>query len=343
MDYSIADAPPTSNTLLYSIGFSLGITMLSGISYWYYKRFKTLATPQKWRRVGTLEQVNLFPVKSCAPLKLADDVEVACEVLGLRLDSFRDRGFMIVNENYEFVTGRQYPQMVLIATKVLDATRIEFSAPNMESIVLNLAKIAEEEPVKDVHTTVWESKLDAMLCGDKYDKWFSKFILNKEEGLHLVYYPYPKPVRTIRQRMAKEPHITNEDTGTFGDATSYMLMNLASISELNTHVPRPVNCLQFRGNFQLKMDVDEPYAEDSWGWIKIGEEAVFRVVSPCTRCLFTTIDVVTGKRDPDNEPLKTLNSIRKWKKYPSPVLGIHLGLRQAGIIKNKDVVYVEDS
>lgn len=85
-----------------------------------------------------------------------------------------------------------------------------------------------------------------------------------------------------------------------------MLMNLSSIDDLNTRLKRPVDPLQFRGNFELKMDVDEPYAEDHWQWIRIGNEAIFRVVAPCTRCILPNINVRTAERDIDGEPLKTL-------------------------------------
>ena len=85
-----------------------------------------------------------------------------------------------------------------------------------------------------------------------------------------------------------------------------MLMNLSSVEDLNTRLERPVDPLQFRGNFHLKMDIKEPYAEDNWQWVRIGEEAVFRIVAPCTRCILPNINVKTAERDPDGQPLKKL-------------------------------------
>lgn len=83
-------------------------------------------------------------------------------------------------------------------------------------------------------------------------------------------------------------------------------MNLASVEDLNTRIPRPVDPLQFRGNFHLKMDKNDAYGEDHWQWIRIGDDAIFRKVAPCTRCIFPNINVETGERDQDGEPLKTL-------------------------------------
>ncbi|XP_061395298.1 mitochondrial amidoxime-reducing component 1 [Musca vetustissima] len=326
------------------IGAGLGVTMIAGgLSYLYYKYIKRDVMPLKWRRIGTLDQINIFPVKSCAPLKLSDNDEVFCETLGLQYRGVRDRALMLINENNEMITARIYPKMVLIQVMAIDDAKLCFNFDGMESLELDFSKLVEEAPGKDVHTSVWGTKIDAMLCGEKYDSWFSRCILQKESGLRLVYYPYPKPVRSTNARMAKEPFIKQEDSGTFGDATSYMLMNLASVEDLREKMNKFVDPLQFRGNFHLHMDKDEPYAEDNWQWIRIGENAVFRIVAPCTRCIFPNINVTTGERDPNGDPLKTLKSYRMFKNYASPALGVHLGLRRAGVIKNNDVIYVEDN
>ncbi|XP_023292870.2 mitochondrial amidoxime-reducing component 1 [Lucilia cuprina] len=331
-----------ANRALY-IGLGLGATMLTGaLSYVYYKYLKRDVMPLKWRRVGTLEQINLFPIKSCAPLEVSAEEELLCEVLGLRYKGIRDRALMLVNDKYEMITARVYPKLVLVFSKLVSETKLILSAEGMEPLELDFATLADEAPGKDIHTSVWGTKLDAMLCGEKYDKWFSRYILGKESGLHLVYYPYPKPVRSVNSRLTKEPFITKEDSGTFGDATSYMLMNLASVEDLNTRLPNSVDPLQFRGNFHLKMDNNKAYAEDKWQWVRIGDEAVFRKVAPCTRCIFPNINVKTGERDPNGNPLKELKSYRLINDNVSPTLGIHLGLRQAGTIKANDVIYVED-
>ena len=59
------------------------------------------------------------------------------------------------------------------------------------------------------------------------------------------------------------------------------------------------------------------------------------------RCLFINIDPETAEQDPDQEPLKTLKSYRKFAKTgESPVMGIHVGLRKKGNIRLGDSVYV---
>ncbi|TMW44976.1 hypothetical protein DOY81_009945, partial [Sarcophaga bullata] len=311
------------------LAIGVGATMITGaLSYLYYKYMKQDVMPLKWRRVGTLQQINLFPIKSCAPLELNPEEELLCEVLGLRYRGIRDRVLMVVNDNYEMITARVYPRLVLIHTRVIGESKLIITAEGMEPLELDFSTLADEAPCQDIHTSVFGSKVDAMLC---------------DNGLRLVYYPYPKPVRAINSDMAKLPFIQNADTGTFGDATSYMLMNLSSVEDLNTRLERPVDPLQFRGNFNLKMDIGEAYAEDNWQWIRIGEEAVFRNVAPCTRCIFPNINVKTAERDPDGQPLKKLKSYRLIHDKSSPTLGIHMGVRQTGAIKLNDVIYIEDN
>ena len=51
----------------------------------------------------------------------------------------------------------------------------------------------------------------------------------------------------------------------------------------------------------------DPFAEDGWRTIRIGE-TTFHVVKPCVRCIITTTDQETGERG--KEPLKTLAEYR---------------------------------
>lgn len=60
-----------------------------------------------------------------------------------------------------------------------------------------------------------------------------------------------------------------------------MLINQASMDEMNTHLDHVVKPLQFRPNIVVKGP--EAYAEDNWKWIRFGENVVFRGVRPCQR------------------------------------------------------------
>lgn len=129
--------------------------------------------------------------------------------------------------------------------------------------------------------------------------------------------------------------------GSLHDASSYMLFNETSLADLNGRIEQPVGAVQFRANFVVKGP--EAFAEDDWTWIRIGQHVTFRNVKLCTRCVFTNIDPETAKRNKDHQPLATLKSYRSVLPDESPCLGIHMGVRQTGVVALGDGVFVEDT
>lgn len=82
---------------------------------------------------------------------------------------------------------------------------------------------------------------------------------------------------------------TNVFQGLFSDLTSYMLMTTRSVEKLNEKLERPVPTLQFRPN--ILVSTQQPFEEDNWEWIKIGERVVIRNVKPCSRYSKSIFDI----------------------------------------------------
>ena len=61
-----------------------------------------------------------------------------------------DRQFMITDGKYKFITGRQYPKLVLIECDVSKIGSITFRAPQMPDISVDLPA----EPGKVINTDV---------------------------------------------------------------------------------------------------------------------------------------------------------------------------------------------
>lgn len=120
-----------------------------------------------------------------------------------------------------------------------------------------------------------------------------------------------------------------------------MLFNETSLADLNGRLEKPVGAVQFRANFVVKGPA--AFSEDDWNWIRIGSNVTFRNVKLCTRCLFTNIDPVTAQRNEDQQPLKELKQYRSVLPNESPCLGIHMGVRQTGVVALGDGVYVEET
>lgn len=120
-----------------------------------------------------------------------------------------------------------------------------------------------------------------------------------------------------------------------------MLFNETSLADLNGRIDKPVGAVQFRANFVVKGP--EAFSEDDWNWIRIGQNVTFRNVKLCSRCVFTNIDPETAKRNEDQQPLKELKAYRSVLPGESPCMGIHMGVRQTGVVALGDGVYVEDN
>lgn len=97
--------------------------------------------------------------------------------------------------------------------------------------------------------------------------------------------------------------------GIYPDATSYCLINEASVADLNTRLDDSVVPHVFRPNFVVRGA--DAYDEDNWDWVKVGQ-VIFRNVKPCTRCIFTTVDPETGIKNPKVEPLTTLKGYKNF-------------------------------
>ncbi|XP_011493995.1 PREDICTED: mitochondrial amidoxime reducing component 2 isoform X2 [Ceratosolen solmsi marchali] len=307
--------------------------------WWLWTRHQRQYLPNKWRKVGELSDLLCFPVKSLGAIRLNS---MECTQMGLRSGWLRDRILMVIDLDGQFVTARQMAKMVQISPSI-SGSMLTLKAPGMISVSVDLARLRGS-----FRASVWGQAVPACDCGEEVARWLSRFLLQEDTGLRLVYYPLDKSTRQARTKAKIFPLVDSSHTGAYPDSTSYTLQNEASIADLNTRLDEPVSPLHFRPNFLVKGA--EVLEEDNWEWIKIGQ-VVFRNIKPCTRCIFTTIDPETGIKSPTVEPLKTLRKYRtisnpEMRPYTSdsPVMGLNLGLYSSnGIVRLGDAVYVNES
>ena len=119
----------------------------------------------------------------------------------------------------------------------------------------------------------------------------------------------------------------DDHTG-FADGYPILLISEESLQDLNTRLASPIPMNRFRPNLVVRGC--EPYAEDTWNKIKIGDVEL-AIVKPCARCEVTTIDKETLERS--KEPLKTLGRYRKHKLgaiFGQNVIPLNKGRIQVG-------------
>jgi len=86
---------------------------------------------------------------------------------------------------------------------------------------------------------------------------------------------------------------------------------------------------RFRPN--IVVETDEPFVEDGWTEIAIGD-AELALVKPCARCVVTTTDQETGAVATDNEPLATLATFRRSvdRRTPGVLFGWNATVTSGG-------------
>ena len=109
------------------------------------------------------------------------------------------------------------------------------------------------------------------------------------------------------RRRVNEQYAVNEDDHTgFADGYPILLISEPSLQDLNSRLDAPMPMNRFRPN--LVVNGCEPFAEDTWNRIRVGDVQL-AVVKPCARCVVTTFDKDTLARS--KEPLRTLGRYRK--------------------------------
>ena len=262
---------------------------------------------------STLAHINLFPIKSCAPL--TPDHAVV-ERRGLR----GDRRWMIVDAEGRFITARKHPRLVLIRA-VFDADSLLLDAPGMPCLRLlpELGKAGSK-------VTVWSDEVVGASAEAGADAWISdylgfaaRFVFMADDCVRAVDPAYAKP----------------GDQVSFADGFPLLLISQAALDDLNARLASPVPMLRFRPSVVVVNTT--PHAEDGWRVIRIGDVA-FDVVKPCVRCVLTTVDPASGEVDPDGEPLRTLITYRRGPK--GVTFGQNLIPRSSGTIRIGDQISI---
>jgi len=89
--------------------------------------------------------------------------------------------------------------------------------------------------------------------------------------------------------------------------------------------------ITFRPTFVIDEEYDEPYCEDEFQEMRVGN-IMFRQVGPCQRCKTTSLNWKLNIRHPNMEPYATICQARKHHKL-GPIFGVYF---QPDIIETKD-------
>jgi uncharacterized protein YcbX/ferredoxin len=275
-----------------------------------------------------VSSIHIYPIKSTAGISLPS---AQVEALGLTFD----RRFVVCDLSGQFITARTEPRLCLVNTKLTNKS-LTLSTPGMETLVL----LYDEFTNQYQKLTVWGDEVNGQLCSKKANLWFSEYL---QRPCELLFFGQD----SHRER---KPKTDNARKLAFADGYPLLLTSQASLNALNNrfvdtqqintnnseNAEEVIVMAQFRPNIVVSDCL--PFAEDSWQHIRIGE-VEFKVSKPCERCIFITVNPLTGEKNQQQQPLKMLKSFRQ--AHNGEVLfGQNLIALNSGTVRQDDKVIV---
>jgi len=233
-----------------------------------------------------LSKIMVYPIKS---LGWIEPEEWEVQKRGFKLD----RRWMLVDEEGNFVSQRKFPQLAILKTEITSSGILVKNSFTQENFEIPF----EIKKKKQLKVKIFNDETSALYAGNQASNFFSNFLKTK---VKLVFMPeeFTRPVNPA--------YGSKKDIVSFADGFPYLLINTASVVNLNKRLKKKIPAERFRPNLIIEGKI--PFEEDGWSKIKIGE-IIFKIVKPCSRCTVITVNQKTGEKEP--EPLKVLSEFRK--------------------------------
>lgn len=244
-----------------------------------------------------LGSIHVYPVKSTRGLQVAS---AQVEPWGLA----GDRRYMVVDADGMVLTARDHPRMLAVAATP-EGRGLKLTGPHADPL-----QVSPEPGTPTRRVRIWHDDVDAVDTGEEAAAWFTALL-----GLPARLVWLDDPTR----RPVDPAYGAPDDRVSFADAYPLLLASTASLRRLNDWIaegavergeepPAPLPMTRFRPSVVVE-DVPEPFAEDRWRRVRIGD-VPFRAVKLCDRCVLTTIDPDTLAKG--KEPIRTLSRHRRW-------------------------------
>lgn len=248
----------------------------------------------------TVARLNVTPVKST---RLHNPDEIRLE----RFGAAGNRDFFFVNERgRRFSGGAKTPLLPIVAEHDAGSDRLRLRLPDGVSVEGSGAATGDG------------------LSVDFYGRTVAAHVVDGDFGEALSRYAGT----TIRLARVDTPGAAN-------DVHPVTLVSLASVEELSRRGgrERPVDSRRFR--MLIELDGCSPHEEDAWAGrrVRVGE-AVVVVGEPVPRCVVTTLDPATGKKD--FETLKVIRDYRGRGRDDSLEFGVYAEVERPGAIRVGD-------
>jgi uncharacterized protein len=252
---------------------------------------------------AVVSAIRLFPVRSCAGQALT---EAQVTPHGLKFD----RRWRLVNAAGRFITQNDCPKMCLIRPSILDS-RLQLRFADSDETAPALGDNHNNGPVRISDNCAGIDQ------GDDIAHWLAA-------------------VLGIEVRLLRVTSDSDSDDFARPNMSPVLVISEESLADLNARLSEFVPMDNFRPNYIVR-GVKEPYAEESWTRVLIGDVPHVASSELCGRCGMINLDQTKGERvgrDRRN-PLKTLAGYRRTADG-TILFGKYMVPEKAGIVRVGD-------
>ncbi|MEO6821701.1 MAG: MOSC N-terminal beta barrel domain-containing protein [Candidatus Nanopelagicales bacterium] len=243
-----------------------------------------------------LTALRVYPVKSLRGHAVDSAVVEPWGLAG-------DRRWALLTPSGEEVTAREHPALLLIRPSLTEDGALLLHARGQEPLTVAVPTSGPTYVSDWIGRTTGADPLASA--------WLSDVL-----GIDVVLVHQQDPVTD--RNMSPDHGGRPGDNVNLADDAPLLLTSTSSLSRLDTWMqitaqersepaPEPLSMVRFRPN--LVIDGDEPFIEDLWRRIRIGNLEL-RFAACCDRCVLPTYDPDTLAKT--HEPTRTLARHRSW-------------------------------
>ena len=271
-----------------------------------------------------VSELCVYPIKSCQKISLP---QTEVKTTGLLFD----REMMLISGSGKFITQRQFPRLAQVQVKITEQNIIL----SLEDQSFPSLTFSPSLTGMTIEAEIWHDRVQTIDQGDRVANWFHQLLDLDANKICRLVKQSPHQLRLLKQKYPSEEDIPVS----LADNYPVMLTASASLVELNQRIAeihlsqkQAIPMDRFRSN--IVVETTEPFIEDHWSLIQIGEIG-FRVARPCSRCIITTINQKQGQKNQLKEPLSTLGTFRQLSEQ-GVMFGVNMIPQNEGIIRKGD-------
>ncbi|XP_011012128.1 PREDICTED: molybdenum cofactor sulfurase isoform X6 [Populus euphratica] len=260
-----------------------------------------------------LKSITVYPIKSCTGFSVES---WPLSSTGLQ----HDREWLLKSLTGEILTQKKVPDMCSVSAYIdLNKGIMFVESPRCrEKMEINLKADSYPGGIEEIELHA-QSRYEVQYYENDVDLWFSHAVGHPCSLLRCC---SSKNYSSLKKDKSRNLCRDVESRLNFANEAQFLLISEESVSDLNNRLSLidaqkgtrgtsvKINPMRFRPN--LVVYGGEPYAEDGWLNIKIGNKN-FMSLGGCNRCQMINLVHQAGLVQRSNEPLATLASYRRVK------------------------------